>query len=239
MQPKPDYPLNGPSETHLPDGRPRPIHPDTGRPLMAEGEANWHAHVSGMAERQQVESAGSDPAAVGTLLSATAGEAHAPSIGPHTLRPLTLGTIKTLRRVGSIFTRENPSGQPMAVDLDDLALAALVFARPDWVWAKLEAGEDDEIRRQADGLAFHLTAGAMRVLNAFINSQMAEFFGEESTEKKPGSPETPATPSTGSAAAGPPAADGSSPSSSCSPPSMDAASSTRFGDSRLPPRSRC
>lgn len=180
------YPMSGPDMDRLPDGSPRPIDPVTGRPLMSEEERNWHAHVSGVAARQDADR--SDPAAA-TLLSAGAVPAdQAREIGGLMLRPMTIGHFLALEKVGSNYASESGG----AIAMLDVAIAALIFEQPEACWEILQRGEGgrSELEAKAAALAFKLTADVLAQVNAFIEAEMAAFSGEATAEKKPASAET-------------------------------------------------
>lgn len=184
MNPLPSYPLTGPDAERLPSGEPRPIGV-SGLPQMERREANFHAHVSAMAEREQVEAQG-DPAALAALASGAAG---CTVIGGITLIPFTLGTSILLEKLGSAYVRPNPTGQPMPIEPLDVARAVLAFSRPEWLYQQLEAGTTAIIDHEATQLAFRLTRPVIAALNEWMNREMQEFNAPEATEKKPGSPD--------------------------------------------------
>ncbi len=186
------HPLTGPDPERLPNGAPRPVDPATGKPLMSRREANWHAHVSGMAEREAAE-AGGDPAAIAALCHGAAQADGGPFIAGLTLRPLTIGTLEALHLAGSVYAAENPAGRPMIVTLRELTRTVLCFARPEWVYERLSAGAATEVDAEAVRIGFSMTKGVMEEANAWIEAQMREFFGLGDAEKKP-SPAVPPLP---------------------------------------------
>lgn len=182
------YPLTGPDPDKLADGSPRPRCPQTGKPLMTLEEANWHSHVSGMAARSAAESQG-DPIATAALLDGAAGGG--PVIGRWRLQPLTIGTFNVLQLVGSAHAKENPDGQPIAVGLMDIARAALIFAKPEWSYACLRPGSGKltDFEAEVVELSFLLDPAAIKRANDWIEAEMREFFGEDTSAKKSPSPE--------------------------------------------------
>lgn len=198
-------PLDGPDPTRLPDGSPRPVHPGSGKPVMTEREANWHAHVSGLAERQEVERR--DPAAEPLLDAGTRPQATPEIIGGIELWPMSIGHFLALEKLGSAYASQDGG----ALGILDVALAALVFHRPEWCWETLQAGGRHQLDAEASRLAFKLTAPVLREINAFIESEMAEFADKEGHPEKKSRPteEPPPSPSSSTPAAppqaGPPA----------------------------------
>jgi hypothetical protein len=180
-------PLTGPDAEFLPDGRPRPLG-GSGLPLMERREANWHAHVSGMTEREQAEAAG-DPAALGALVSGAAGVT---VIGGSPLRPFNLGTSIVLEMMGSAYAATNAPGMPIALRALDVARAVLAFSDPEWVYQALHAQKHGMIDQRATELAFRLDGATMGEINDWMNREMAEFNTPSNAGKKPLSPVAPA-----------------------------------------------
>jgi hypothetical protein len=168
---------------------------------MTLEEANWHSHVSGMAARAAADANG-DPVATAALLDGAAGGG--PVIGKWQLRPLTIGTFNVLQLVGSAHARENADGQPIAVGLMDIARAALVFAKPEWSYQQLRKGDvsREEFEAEVVELSFLLDPAAIKRANDWIEHEMREFFGEETTAKKPLPPDLPAGPAESPASPG-------------------------------------
>jgi len=195
MTTKTPFPMTGPDKATLPDGTPRPIDKATGKPIMTQAEANWHAHVSGMAAREQAEKSG-DPVAKSAIFDGAASYTIAKvGVGGTPLLPLTLGTFEVLQMVDSAHARENPDGKSMRVTLKEMALSALIFARPDWCYVCLkDASRKDEVDDAVMQFAFHLDAPTLREVNAFIEEEMREFFGEGASAKKPDSADSPPVP---------------------------------------------
>lgn len=186
----PAFPLTGPDPAFLPNGEPRPVCPQTGKPLMTQLEANWHSHVSGVAAREHATQAGGDPRVNSALLTGAAQSAQPYlDVAGLPMLPLSVGTFLTLEKLGSVYAAENPTGTQMAVKQLDIAMAALVFQNPEWCYQLLDAGRMDELKAAAISLSFKMTAPVLTAVNDFINRQMAEFFGEATAEKKSSSPE--------------------------------------------------
>ncbi len=191
----PQFPLTGPDPAFLPNGQPRPVCPQTGLPLMTQMEANWHSHVSGVAAREQALAAAGDPAATSSMVIGAAwARADMLDVAGIPMRPLSIGTFLALEKLGSVYAAENADGSPMVVKQLDIALAALVFQRPEWAYELLEAGQIAELKRAAVELSFSMTAPVLNAVNVFINGQMQEFFGEATPEKKSNSPESEPSP---------------------------------------------
>ena len=99
-------------------------------------------------------------------------------IGEYELQPLTLGTITTLSKIGSAFAAENPEGTPLPVSLEEIAVAALVFARPVWCSGLIKSGKKNEILSAAEDLSFLIDAPTMQRVMDYINTSLAEFFAQ-------------------------------------------------------------
>lgn len=97
-------------------------------------------------------------------------------IGELELQPLTLGTITTLAKIGSTFIRQNPEGTALPVSLQEIAVAALVFAKPAWCHQMMKSNKRDEVLQAAEELSFELDAPTLQSVMSFINSSLADFF---------------------------------------------------------------
>lgn len=178
------FPLDGPNTERLPDGSLRPIDKASGRPLMSETEANWHAHVSGMEARRLAEAGGSSTA-FRDLVSSAAAIATGPRVGELTLQPLNLGILEVLTMLGSAYAQPNPERVSIAVSLREVTRSALAFAKPEWVFDRLSAGDRAAIDAAVSSLSFAIDKPALKRINDWIEHQMHDFFSEEAEGKKP------------------------------------------------------
>lgn len=166
-----------------PGGDARPVD-ESGKPMMAATEANWHEHVAAQRAAQAAAGDQGPEEATAALARAASPAQGKREIAGITFHPLDVGILWCLQKLGSVFATENPEGKEMAVTMEDISMAALVFADPDRAWALLDAGGAEELRNEAFKLARRLRREELAALTLHINQEMGKW-GEAAKDAPP------------------------------------------------------
>jgi hypothetical protein len=179
------------------------------RPEMSLQEASWHEHLAGMRATDAARTQGEDPAAIHALATATAG---AITIGHHTLRPASQGTIWTLQRLAREWAAYAAahaipaSGDPTAPgtrEIIELGLSTLAFCDARTCWQALDRGDLPALITRAEALMWDTPLAEQLALQAHFTAQMDQLkaFTPQEEDTPPGKPMPPAPPATGSSPA--------------------------------------